>query len=43
MLSYWKGPGSPQRLTPGEVQSNRRLARFADPAGHIHGFERGSI
>jgi hypothetical protein len=30
-MSAWTGPGSPRRLTPGDVQSNRRLARYADP------------
>ncbi|MDR5728037.1 MAG: hypothetical protein RB191_11490 [Terriglobia bacterium] len=31
----WKGPGSPRALTPGEVMSNRRLARFNDPGMQI--------
>lgn len=30
-MSEWKGPGSPRQLTPGEVQSNRRLARLDHP------------
>jgi hypothetical protein len=30
-MSDWKGPGSPRALTPGEVMSNKRLARYDDP------------
>ena len=37
VLSEWTHP---KHLTPGEVQSNRRLARHANPGMRIHG-ERG--
>lgn len=44
-MSEWKGPGNPRRLTPGEVQSNRRLARYGaqwdDSRRITAGFERG--
>lgn len=42
-MSDWKGPGSPRQLTPGEVMSNKRLARFDDPGMHLPAFDLAAL